>query len=404
MGAHGDGPLQGERIIGGPAATMLLADLGAEVIKIEDFGGDPARNLKTSAADAERPGATYLGYNRGKRSIALDLKTPDGSKVARELVGTGNIVVESFRPGVMDSLGLGAGELQREQPELIYGSLAGFGFEGPERDRRGVDLVIQAESGLMSVTGYADGPPTKVGFTVVDAAAGYAFAHALLGAVIQRDRTGQGDYVRSSLYDVALHLQLGPFGEYLQTGVTPGRSGNSAPTTAPADMFRASDGYLVISAYLPHHWTALCQALGRDDLLEDERFADQMHRVRNRAELLPELEAVLSTQPRDHWVRELQGVGLVVGAVKSYDQVENSTQFESSDLALDVGDSSDRGYRTLRSPYTMAGGSAPAATPAPDVGEHTQEILAELGYSTGDIQALLEAGAARSATAPSRVG
>jgi crotonobetainyl-CoA:carnitine CoA-transferase CaiB-like acyl-CoA transferase len=396
-------PLQGLRVLelgnllAAPCAGMVLADLGAEVVKVEGFGGDPARELQTAAFTGSGTSPTFLAFNRGKRSLALDLRTPGGMEVVRRLLERSDVLVESFRPGVMERLDLGAARVRAEHPRLVYASLSGFGQVGPERGRRGVDLVIQAESGIMAVTGQPDGPPTKVGFTVVDVAAGHVLAQGILAALYNRDRTGEGDHVTVSLLDVALHLQAAPMTEYLATGTLPPRVGNAAPMTAPADLFRTADGHLVISAYLDNHWRLLCDAIGRPELVEDPRFTTKVARVRNRDALVGELEGTLRTQASRAWMARLQDAGLAVGMVKSYADIEEDEQVRAMGTVVTVGES--RPVRTVRAPAQYATWQPDYPLAPPELGEHTEEVLSELGYDAASIARLAGDGAVRSRSA-----
>jgi crotonobetainyl-CoA:carnitine CoA-transferase CaiB-like acyl-CoA transferase len=397
------GPLDGVRVLelgqllAAPCAGMVLADLGAEVVKVEAFGGDPARELQTAAFTGSGTSPTFLAFNRGKRSVALDLQTPEGIDVVRRLAARSDVLIESFRPGVMDRLGIGADTLLAADPRLIYASLSGFGHVGPERGRRGVDLVIQAESGIMAVTGQPDGPPTKVGFTVVDVAAGHVLAQAILAALIRRGRTGAGDNVTVSLVDVALHLQSAPMTEYLATGTLPPRCGNAAPMTAPADLFRTADGHLVISAYLDRHWRTLCDSIGRSDLPDDPRFVTKVDRVRHRDELVQELESTLLSDTSRGWMTRLQGAGLAVGMVKSYADIEDDAQVKAMGTVISVGEESP--FRTVRLPAQFGSWAPQHRVPPPAVGQHTDEVLREIGFGDADIARLAASGATRSATA-----
>ena len=390
-------PLDGLRVLelgqllAAPCAGMVLADLGAEVVKVESFGGDPARELQTAAFTGTGTSPTFLAFNRGKRSVALDLQTPGGQEVVRRLLARSDVLIESFRPGVMDRLGLGVDALRGVDPRLVYASLNGFGHVGPERNRRGVDLVIQAESGIMAVTGQADGPPTKVGFTVVDVAAGHVLAQAILAALLRRERTGEGDHVTVSLVDVALHLQAAPMTEYLATGSLPSRCGNAAPMTAPADLFRTADGHLVISAYLDRHWRLLCESLGRPDLPADPRFATKVDRVRNRDALVSEMEATLRADTSRGWMARLQGAGLAVGMVKTYADIEADPQVEAMGTLVEVGE--EDAFRTVRLPAQFGSWAPQHRVRAPAVGEHTDAVLREVGYSDAEIAALAGTGA-----------
>jgi crotonobetainyl-CoA:carnitine CoA-transferase CaiB-like acyl-CoA transferase len=400
----GPPPLDGLRVLelgnllAAPCAGMILADLGAEVVKVEAFGGDPARELQTAAFTGTGTSPTFLAFNRGKRSVALDVRTPGGIEVTRRLVARSDVLIESFRPGVMDRLGLGAKALRAHDPRLIFASLSGFGDVGPERTRRGVDLVIQAESGIMAVTGEAGGPPMKVGFTVVDVAAGNVLAQAILAALIRRGRSGSGDHVTVSLVDVAVHLQSAPMTEYLATGTLPPRCGNAAPMTAPADLFRSADGHVVISAYLDRHWRQLCESIGRPELPDDPRFATKVDRVRHRDALVAELEATLRTDTSRGWVARLQGAGLAVGMVKNYADIEADPQVQAMGTLVEVGE--EQTYRTVRMPAQFASWRAEHRVPAPGIGEHTDAVLRELGYSDAAAAALAASGATAPASVP----
>jgi crotonobetainyl-CoA:carnitine CoA-transferase CaiB-like acyl-CoA transferase len=253
-----------------------------------------------------------------------------------------------------------------------------------------VDLVIQAESGIMAVTGEAGGPPLKVGFTVVDVAAGHVMAQAVLAALIQRGRTGLGDDVTISLVDVALHLQAAPMTEYLATGSLPPRSGNAAPMTSPADMFATADGHIVISAYLERHWQLLCQALGRPELVADGRFASKVDRVRNRHQLGAELESVLVTRTSAEWVEGLNEAGLVVGTVKTYADIEADAQVQAMGTIVEVA--GEKGYRTIRLPARFGSWQPDHARGAPGRGADTEQLLRELGYTDEDITQLVARG------------
>jgi crotonobetainyl-CoA:carnitine CoA-transferase CaiB-like acyl-CoA transferase len=385
-------PLSGFRVvdfsqlIAGPSATAILAELGATVVKVESRTGDPARNLRRASTPEEASSPTYRAYNAGKRSIVLDLKDDGGREVARALAAQADVLVESFRPGVMGRLGLGRDELRELNPRLVYASLAGFGFGPVSSGRRGVDLVIQAESGLMSVTGFADGPPTKVGFTIVDAAAGHVLGESILAALLHRERTGEAKAVRVSLLDVALHLQAGPLAEYVETAVVPERAGNAAPTSAPADLLRVKDGFIVVSAYLDAHWRALCRTLDLNELLDDPRFATVDVRLLNRAELCLTLERALARETAEVWLSRLTEQKIVAGTVKDYAQVVSSVEAREGNV---IGEAGLHHAPVIRSPFVLSEMERTDPAPAPSPGEHSEEILAELGYSTEQVDRLL---------------
>lgn len=339
-----DKPLAGIRVVefaqmvAAPSAALLLADYGADVVKVEPLAGDNARNLRSAAAGDLPVSPIFLAYNRGKRLVRLDLRKAADLDTARRLVAAADVLIEASRPGAMERLGLGPAAALALNPRLVYGSVSGFGWTPSVRDKRGVDLIVQAESGIMSATGAADSP-MKIGFTAVDAASGHAFCHALLAALFKRERTGRGEVVRVSLYDVALHLQSGPLVEYLMTGVQLPRSGNSAPLGAPADLLRCGEGAIVVSAYLPSHWLAMLEVLNAATLADDPRFVTPAARLAHRGELIAALEDCLARDSAAHWEALLAAAGLLVGQVKDYAAVVRSPYTLDAHSIAPAGDS-----------------------------------------------------------------
>ncbi|MDG3010158.1 CoA transferase [Rhodococcus sp. D2-41] len=384
-----DKPLDGVRVvdfgqfIAAPAATQVLVDLGADVIKIEPVHGESARGIGPHGE------AMVQNYNRGKRAIALDLKDPRGQEIARQLIADADIVVQNLRPGVMDSLGLGAAAMRTAHPRLVYATVSGFGLHGPSRNRAGLDIAAQAESGLMWVTGERDGEPQKVGAQIVDAATGYVCAQAILAAYIRRLRTGEGDTVEVSLLEVALHLQTPNWGAYLVTGVEPKRMGNGQPTVAPAaDIMPTRDGNVVVSAYSEVHFSRLCRLLGRPELAEDPRFADNASRVRNKPALLVELHSAFATMTSDEAMSMLTGNGVVAGRINTYPEVLRSPDVEAAGLFIEVSRPDGMPATALGAPWHLESIPKLPTVGAPDLGQHTAELLNELGYPGEAIDAL----------------
>ncbi|RYZ06575.1 MAG: CoA transferase, partial [Comamonadaceae bacterium] len=279
-------PLAGVRVIdlgqyiAGPGAAMALAELGAHVTKIEPLAGDQARHIGRYGESMVR------AYNRGKQSIALDLKSTAGRDVALRLIAQSDVVIQNLRPGVVDKLGLGPAEIRARFPRVIYLSIAGFSGNGPSHARPGYDIAAQAESGLMAVTGEPDGLPQKVGVPVVDAAAAQLGAQAVLAALYGREKTGRGETLEVSLLETALHLQAATWCEYLAGGPEPTRMGHGQPHNAPAaEIVATRDGHIVLSAYAEDHWQRFCRIVGREALASDPRFATNDLRVKHRAEL-----------------------------------------------------------------------------------------------------------------------
>lgn len=343
MDTNEDLPLAGVKVlelaqmIAAPAAGLLLADYGAEVIKIEPPSGDSCRQLKSPAARDQAVAPVFTGYNRNKRLVREDLQDAEARDRVLRLIDEADILIESSRPGVMDRLGLGAEAALRRNPKLIYASVSGFGTGPVGRQLGGVDIVVQAESGVMSTTGFPDGPPVKVGFTIIDAACGHALCHGILAALLRRARTGRGDIVRISLYDVALHLQTGPLCEFLATGQQSPRPGNTAPLSAPADAFRCKDGFAIISAYLQPHWERFAHLIGAPELTGNPLYATGGQRAANRSTLTPLIEAKLSTATASEWVDRVRAAGLLAGLVKDYAAVADAALTAESGMLTMAG-------------------------------------------------------------------
>jgi crotonobetainyl-CoA:carnitine CoA-transferase CaiB-like acyl-CoA transferase len=388
-------PLDGVRVvdfgqfIAAPAAGAALAEMGADVIKVEPVGGESARQIGVYGQ------AMVDGYNGGKRSIAVDLRTPEGRQVAQRLVRDADIVLQNLRTGVMEAFGLGPADVRAVNPGVVYGSVSGFGRHGPSRDRPGFDIAAQAESGLMSITGEAGRDPQRVGVPVVDAAAGHVLAEAVLAAYIGRLRFGTGRDVEVSLLDVAIHLQATTWGEYFLTGQVPERKGNGQPTVAPAaDVVPTADGAIVLSAYTPAHFAKLCALIGRPELADDPRFATNPDRVAHRDALLAELAPAFGELTSEKAIEVLVGNGIVAGAINTYDQVVEHPDVRASGTFTDVD--GHPGRTVVRTPWRDGDGAATTgAAPAPRVGEHTRQIMTELGYPVAEIGDLARRGIVR---------
>ncbi|MBC3190427.1 CoA transferase [Pseudonocardia sp. C8] len=357
--------------IAAPGATQTLADLGAEVVKVESPAGDQARGVGTYGH------AIMRAYNRRKKSVVLDLRDPAGVAEARRLVARADVVVQNLRPGAMARLGLSNEVLRELNPSVIIAEVTGFGTDGPSRDRPGLDIAAQAESGLMSVTGEPDRAPQRVGVPVVDHVAASVLAQAILAALFHRARTGEGDDVSVSLLDVAIDMQRVNWGEYGLTGRMPTRRGNGQPGAAPAaDIFTTSDGEVVVSAYTDDKFAALCGLAARPELPEDPRFTDNPARVAHRAELLGALAPYFATRTTAVVVRELGAAGIVVGEVRTYDRVLTAGDVLAGGVFATCTDTDGSTYRMPALPFTSRhvprdgdGGTVPG------VGEHTADVL-----------------------------
>jgi crotonobetainyl-CoA:carnitine CoA-transferase CaiB-like acyl-CoA transferase len=326
--ASGDLPLSGVRVvelaqmIAGPEAGWLLAEYGASVIKVEPPGGDGSRPLSSAGGDPDES-AMFRTYNAGKHCVRMDLKDPDDAAAVWELIGSADVLIESASPGTMDRLGFGYEAVRARNPGLVYTSVSGFGWTDHGRTRKGIDLLAQAEGGIMSCNGPRGGDPLKVGFQIIDAASGHAIAHGILAALYGRSRTGRGRWVRASLYGVAVNLQAAQLAEYVETGRQAPRQGNSAALSAPADLYECSDGFIVLSAFTAAQWTLLTDLIGRPDLRADPRFADNALRVENRTDLNDQLNDALRTRTVDHWLEVLVPGGILAAQVKDYATIVN---------------------------------------------------------------------------------
>lgn len=397
-----DPPLQGLRVvefgqfIAGPGTAMLLGDLGADVIKVESLDGDEARNVNSRP----RGTAMVLGFNRNKRSISVNMKAPAGLAIVEQLVATADIVVHNLRPSVAEQFGLDGPTLTDRHPALVHVAISGFGTSGTAKHRRGFDIAAQAESGMMSINGTPDGPPLKVGFTIVDLAATYVAANAVLAALVRRGRTGRGERIDVSLIDVAVGMQANLWADFLFTGREPGRHGNMQPAVAPAaDVIDTKDGAVVLSAYTQKHFAALCDVIGRPELPHDERFATVEARVANRPAMLKELAVAISAQTTADLAETLESAGIVVGAVLTYSQVLERLE-EQGDRLLQIEDHEGVSMQTVGSAHRMAGWSPTTASSPPRLGEHTAVVLAELGLDDHQVQELHDAAVVRIAAAP----
>ncbi|ANG63540.1 acyl-CoA transferase [Marinobacterium aestuarii] len=392
-------PLAGVKVvefgqfIAGPGATQILADLGADVIKIESPNGDNGRRFGVNAASKGRSGM-FIAYNRGKRSIALDLRCAQGVAVARKLALGADVVVQNTRVGVMASIGLDAATLRQEKPALIYASISGFGTAGPSRQRPGLDIAAQAESGMMSLTGEAGGAPLKTGFAVVDAATATATANAILAALFRHARTGQGETIETSLLTVAIALQAQIWAEYGCSNQLPQRAGNAQPLVAPAaDLIEVKDGYIVLSAYMEDHWKRLCEAIGQPELATDARFASSNQRVQHRPALMTILHDAFGSLAGEAVRAKLEAFGVVVGVVRDYAQVQASEDVRACGIFQSVADGLGGEVQVPGLPFSLAD-TIPGAQMArvPGLGEQGDEILRQAGYDDAQLQVLIDAG------------
>ncbi|MDP9266082.1 MAG: CoA transferase [Chloroflexota bacterium] len=378
----------------GPYAGTLLADMGADVVKIELPGsGDYSRALGPFPAGGA-DGAGFLRLNRNKRSLALDLKQAGGADAFRALVSGADVVVENLRAGTMESLGLGYPALAALRPELIYLSVTGFGLTGPYRDRAGLDLILQAESGLMSVTGEEGRPPVKVGVPIVDLASAIYGAYAVVCAVLARQRSGHGQLIDISLLESGVSLAIWESGVYLETGEVPAPLGSAHRVAAPYQAFRTSDGYVALGATSPSTWQALCAAAGLESLARDPAWSTVTKRRARYRELATIIEKITVTRTTAEWLAVLEEAGVPCGRVNTFADVFADPHLRDRGFFVDLPHPSAGTVHAIGSPLGLRDTPPRLRRAAPLLGEHTREVLAEAGLSSDDIEALVRSGVA----------
>ncbi|MGH2660239.1 MAG: CaiB/BaiF CoA transferase family protein [Actinomycetota bacterium] len=379
-----DAPLAGvrvvdfSRVLAGPLATMILADLGADVIKVERPGtGDDTRGWGPPFVGED---ATYfLSLNRNKRSVALDLHSLYGAKAARALSRTADVVVENFRPGLMASFGLDRETLAAENPGLVYCSLVAFSEEGERASRPGYDIIVQALSGLMSFTGHPGGEPTKVGVALLDVIAGLYAANGIQAALLGRARTGRGRKITVSLFEASVAALVNQAANYLLGAVVPGPMGNQHPNIVPYQLFETADRPFILAAGNDKLFRLTCEVARRTDLADDPAFATNEARVRNRADLIPMLEEIFRSKPAAWWLEALEDAGVPCAPVRRLDEVFASP--EGSTVIQEVEDPVRGTLRLVANPIRSFGHLPTVRRPPPRLGEHTDEVLSELDRS-----------------------
>jgi crotonobetainyl-CoA:carnitine CoA-transferase CaiB-like acyl-CoA transferase len=379
------------RVLAGPYCTMLLGDMGAEIIKVErPDGGDDTRDFGPPYLNGES--AVFLSINRNKKSITLNLKHADGKRILTQLIERADVLVENFRPGTMAQFGFDYASASRLNPRLIYCSLSGFGHTGPYAERGGYDTIAQAMSGMMSATGHPDMPPAKAGVPVADIGTGMFGAFGILCAYIARQRTGAGQHIDTSLFDTSIALSLMEAATFLAGGELPSPLGSTHRRNAPHGAFRVKDGYIAIAADSAHFWKHFCQILGLESLLDDPRFKTNAERVANKHLLQEIVEGVTTTQAGHYWLEQLEAAEIPCGPVNTYAEVFTDPHVLARQMLMEV-------QHPVAGPVRMTGINVKLSAtpgelrlPAPTLGQHTREVLRTLGYTDEAIDHLKTAG------------
>jgi crotonobetainyl-CoA:carnitine CoA-transferase CaiB-like acyl-CoA transferase len=376
------------RVLAGPYCTMFLGDLGAEVVKVEQPGvGDDTRGWGPPFAGGES--AYFLCTNRNKKSLTVDLKSADGIVLIKQLAERADVLIENFRPGAMDRLGLGDKELREANPKLVYASLSGFGADGPMADIAGYDLIVQAWGGLMSITGTNESGPLKVGVAIIDLVAGLMLGKAIVAALYAREKIGVGQKIDTSLLEAEVATLINAGSNYLIAGMVPARWGNAHPTIVPYQSFQTADSFIVLGAASESIWKRLCPALKRAELADDPRFANNADRVENRQKLIPILSEIFMTQTTEHWVAALNQANVPCAPVQTIDQVFAAPQVLHRNMLVEVDHPTAGKVRMAGIPVKFSATPPSVRLPPPLLGEHNDEVLSSwLGMKSEAIDLL----------------
>ena len=381
------------QVMAGPYCAMLLCDLGADVIKVEAPPGGDATRRMAGARGTDSP--AFNAVNRGKRGIVVDFKADGGREIILRLVAGADVLVENARPGVMARRGLGYGDLKAVNPGLVYASISGYGQTGPHGARGGFDLVAQGVSGIMSVTGEPGGPPVKAGIPLTDLGAGLFAVTGILAALHHRTRTGEGQHIDTSLVEAGVALSVWEATEYFSSGRAPQAMGSAHRMSAPYQALACADGYVTIGAANDRLFERLCHLLGRPEWTREPDFADDTARVANRQALAERIEAVTRTRPRAHWLARFEQHGVPCGPINTYADVFGDEQIAARNMVVQTDHPTLGRLRTLGTPLKMSRTPPRPGRPAPLLGQHTDEVLREAGYTPGELTAFRAAGLIR---------
>ncbi len=380
------------RVVSGPFCTMSLADMGADVIKIEEPGrGDESRAFGPPFLGGESP--YFLSINRNKRSCTVNLKCDDGRAILQRLVAQADVLVENFRPGAMARLGLDYAALAPRHPRLVYCSISGFGDSGPDAARPGYDLIVQGESGLMDVTGEADGPPTRIGTSIADLTTGLMAAQGILLALYARQTTARGQQVRVAMLDTVVSLLTYNTGNFFATGEAPTRRGNDHPSVVPYQTLRAADGWINLGIANDALWRRYCGAIERPNLRDDPRFATAPERVRHRAHLIPIIESLTAQRSVQDWLDLLGAAGVPCGRIRNVAEACTNPQLTERGKIVERPHPTAGAVKMVGQPIELGDTPASIRTAPPLLGEQTDDVLREAGYTDDEIRAFRAGGA-----------
>jgi crotonobetainyl-CoA:carnitine CoA-transferase CaiB-like acyl-CoA transferase len=396
------GPLKGIKVVelaqimAGPTCGMLLADMGADVIKVEKLpGGDDTRSYSEPQVNGES--AAFMILNRNKRGIAVNLKKPGGLEVVKKLLSTADVVTENYRKGTLDKLGLGWDLLHELNPRLVYCAISGYGRTGPYADKGGFDLIAQGVAGLMSVTGEPGGPPVKSGTPIADINAGIFASLGIVSALFARNTTGRGQMVDTSLMEAGVQQMYWQAAIHFATGANPGPSGSAHILTAPYQAFPTADGWINLGGANQSNWERIVRAIGMPELAADERFRNNTERMRNLKALVPILGDALKKKTSAHWISVFEAEGVPVGPVNKTSDMVSDPQVKAREMVIEVEHPKAGRVKAIGHPVKFSETKVEASRPAPLLGQHTREVLKDLGYDDARIDALAQEGAVQCA-------
>jgi crotonobetainyl-CoA:carnitine CoA-transferase CaiB-like acyl-CoA transferase len=380
------------QIMAGPFCTMLLADMGADVVKVEKpGGGDDTRRMGPPFINGES--AAFLGINRNKRSVVVDLKAEEGVELVKRMVKDSDVFVQNFRPGSLERMGLGYEQLKEINPALVYCTISGFGTTGPYARRAGFDLVTQGMSGLMSINGHPGGPPAKIGVPITDLNAGIFAAYGILTAYIHRLKTGEGQHVDTSLMESGIACTFWESAMYFATGNIPGPLGSAHRLTAPYQAFATSDGYINIGAANQSNWERLCRAIDRDELIDDSRFLQPSDRMDNLDDLTATLDATFASKCSQDWLNALAEAGVPAGPIYNMEDVYADPQVQARDMMVEMDHPTAGRVKNIGVAVKLSDTPGSVRSPSPLLGQHTDDVLSDMGCSEDEIARLRDAGA-----------